>query len=523
MLASTVVLGIAAQAGAQQPAADSAGPVLRDTTAIVPAPDSPRAALTAFLELTRAGRIGDAAVYLDLPDSLRGRGPELARALKAILDRYLWFDLDAISPASAGDTTDGLPRGVEQVGAIPGPGWTREPVRLARNAPGREPAWRFSRGTVARIPAWFGRLEGRWAITHLPAPLLRPGPLELLWWQWLALPVIAGAAWLLGALAAHLARALLGRLARRTSATWDDVILERLGGPLTLGGSLLAALLLLPWLALYAPAHAAVARLLRAGGFLFVFWTLWRLVDVARELVTTAPWGLRSAGVRALLPILGRAAKIAVLAIAAATVLSELGFSVAGVITGLGLGGLAFALAAQKTVENLFGAVSIGVDQPFREGDFVKIEDFVGTVEAIGLRSTRIRTLDRTIITMPNGKLADMRVESFTARDRLRLATVIGLTYGTTARQMREVLAGLEAVLRAHPKIWPDAVVVRFSAFAASSLDIEIMAWFQTTDWGEFQLIRQEILLQFMEVVERAGASFAFPTRTVHLIPAGTS
>ena len=211
------------------------------------------------------------------------------------------------------------------------------------------------------------------------------------------------------------------------------------------------------------------------------------------------------------------------LAIAVVAVLSMLGYPVASLIAGLGIGGLAVALAAQKTVENLFGAFSIGVDQPFREGDFVKIEDFVGTVEAVGLRSSRFRTLDRTVITIPNGRLADMRLESFTARDRLRLATVIGVEYRTTAAQMREVLSGFERVLRDHPKIWPDAMVVRFREFAASSLDIEIMAWFQTSDWGEFQLIRQEILLQFMELVERAGTSFAFPTRTIHIasVPPG--
>jgi MscS family membrane protein len=147
----------------------------------------------------------------------------------------------------------------------------------------------------------------------------------------------------------------------------------------------------------------------------------------------------------------------------------------------------------------------------------VKIEDFVATVEAIGLRSTRFRTLDRTIVTLPNGRLADMRLESFTARDRLRLATVIGLVYDTTSQQMREVLQGFERVLRAHPMIYADAVVVRFREFAASSLDIEIMAWFLTSNWAEFQLIRQEVLLQFMDVVERAGTSFAFPTQTLHI------
>jgi MscS family membrane protein len=173
---------------------------------------------------------------------------------------------------------------------------------------------------------------------------------------------------------------------------------------------------------------------------------------------------------------------------------------------------------ALPLISGLAGAVSLGIDQPFREGDFVRVEDFVGTVEAIGPRSTRIRTLDRTSITVPNGRLSDMRLESFAARDRMRLACTVGLVYGTSGAQMRAVLAGLEAVLRRQEKIWRDSVVVRFKELAASSLDIEVMAWFTTPDWGELQPIRQETLLQFMDVVDGAGTSFAFPTRTVHVV-----
>jgi MscS family membrane protein len=112
-----------------------------------------------------------------------------------------------------------------------------------------------------------------------------------------------------------------------------------------------------------------------------------------------------------------------------------------------------------------------------------------------------------------------MRLESFAVRDRIRLALNVGLVYDTTSAQMRQVLAGIERLLRTHPKIWPDSIVVRFSALAASSLDIEVMAWFRTADWGEFQLIRQDLLLGFMQIVEQAGTAFAFPTRTIQLAP----
>jgi MscS family membrane protein len=255
----------------------------------------------------------------------------------------------------------------------------------------------------------------------------------------------------------------------------------------------------------------------RAGVLLSLFWGLLRVVDVASQAIALSDWIKERPGTRALLPLGARMLKLGVGALAVVALLSEFGYPVASLVAGLGIGGVALALGAQKTFENLFGAFSIGADQPLREGDFVRIEDFVGTVEAIGLRSTRIRTLDRTIITLPNGKLADSRIETFAVRDRLRLACVLGLVYGTTAAQMRAVLGGLRAALRGHPKIWSEAIVVHFKEFGDSSLNVEVMAWFTTSDWPEFMQIREDMLIQFMEIVEREGSSFAFPTRTLHI------
>jgi MscS family membrane protein len=481
------------------------------------AKDSPRAAIAQFLDLCRAGDYDQAARYLDLPAKETNRGPTLARHLKSILDRHVWFDLDAISSLPGGDIGDGLPPNVEQVATIPGPGSTHETVRLVRQGDGAA-HWMFSRATVKRIDGWYAHLDGAWLDEDLPAWLLRVGPRNILYWQWAALPLLLLSTWLLGIVLSRLTQRLLGRLAARTATQWDDHLLMRIGSPLTLAWTLTLGYLALPWLGLYKPAEGVVHRIVHAGFVLVFFWTLLRLVDVARQILFGASWTRAHPGALALLPLGARVAKVLVFVFAVVGMLSELGYPVASLVAGLGIGGLAVALAAQKTVENLFGAFSLGADQPFREGDFVHIEDFVGTVEAIGLRSTRIRTLDRTLITIPNGKLADMRLESFTARDRLRLACTVGVVYETSATQMQQVLDGFERVLRAHPKTWPDAVIVRFASFGDSSLNIDVMAWFQTTDWNEFQLIRQGILLQFMAVVEKAGSSFAFPTRTVHLI-----
>jgi MscS family membrane protein len=355
---------------------------------------------------------------------------------------------------------------------------------------------------------------------HLPAPLLRPGPRGLLWWQWLAFPVLVLLALVAGAGLGYVTRRVLGHLAARTETRWDDLLLERIARPLTALWGIAVFAALHAWLGLGADASEVVHHVLRAATYLVLFWAGFRGVDVAFAAASTGPWTRTSPSVVGFLPVARKVGKIVLLALGLVAVLNELGFEVASLLAGLGIGGIALALAAQKTVENLFGSVAIGVDQPFRVGDSVRIDDVLGTVEAIGMRSTRIRTLDRTLVTIPNGKLADQRAETFAARDRIRLVAQLGLAYGTTADQMREVLAGLEAALRRQPKLWPDALSVRFTEFKDSTLNVEVMAWFATTDWSEFTAIRQAVYLDFMAVVERAGTSFAFPTRTVHVVQA---
>lgn len=391
---------------------------------------------------------------------------------------------------------------------------TSSPPDLSDSVPARDASVGSPTPPIAPAPQ-----DGRSLTDRLPAPLLRPGPAHLRWWQWIALLPTAAVIVAIGSLGGRLLRRGLRAGTRRTETTWDDLALDRLSGPLTGFSMLAVGLICAPFLSLEGGWAAGVYLALRIGFVVMLFWAVWRLIDIARQSLARTRWALALPASRSLIPLGARLTKVGVAAFGLVVILSTLGYPVTTLVAGLGIGGLALALAAQKTVENLFGAFSIGVDQPFREGDFVKVDDFVGTVEAIGLRSTRFRTLDRTVVTLPNGRLADMRLESFSARDRLRLAMVIGLVYETTAAQMREALQGFERVLRAHPKIWPDAVVVRFSELAASSLNVEVMAWFATTDWSEFQCIRQEVLLAFMDVVERAGTSFAFPTTTVHVAP----
>jgi MscS family membrane protein len=341
------------------------------------------------------------------------------------------------------------------------------------------------------------------------------GALTAPWTITIAAVVVA---FLVGRIIVRLARPLLARMAGRTSADWDDRLVELMAWPLSLVLALQALRIASPWLPLDARATTTLGNAVAIVTTLAVLWTAFRGIDLARNVLERRSWAIDRPSSRSLLSIGARLAKVAVLAIAGIVGLAQLGVSVASLIAGLGIGGLAVALAAQKTLENLFGTLSIGVDQPMREGDTVKLYDFTGTVEQIGLRSTRIRTVDRTIITIPNGDLANQRIESFTVRDRLRFATNLGLVHGTNASQIRAIRDEIEAILRRHPKAVQDSVAVWFKELAASALILEINALFRTTDWNEFVAIRQDLLLAFMAAIEQHGSAIAPTAQTVQFV-----
>ncbi len=481
------------------------------------AADSPRASLKRFLDLCRAGEYADAAEYLDLAEADKAKGPVLARRLNAVLERRLGGKLDEISPLPLGDRSDKLPPGVEEIGGIAGRSGI-EPVRLVRRTGPNGGSWFFSRSSVAKIDDWYSHLRDRWLQDLLPEALLRRGPKDLVWWQWIALPLLFAAAVGLGHVLGYLTRRGIARLVAHTKTSWDETLLARLSAPLTLAWAIAAVDITYPFLDLFPAAEVFLSRVLRAGFFLALFWFGIRGIEMTGERVLEHPTTKENPAARSLIPLATKVAKIAAIAVAAIAVLSELGYPVTSLVAGLGIGGIALALAAQKTVENLFGSLSIGIDQPFRVGDYINVDTISGTVESIGLRSTRIRTLDRTLVTLPNGKLADMRVESFAGRDRIRFVCVLALTRSTKAAAVREVLDGARTLLKEHPSAWSDFSVA-LARLGDSSLDVEISAWFVTTDYAEFIRLREDVLLRLLEIVEAAGATLAYPTRTVRAEP----
>jgi MscS family membrane protein len=500
------------------PVAATAATAQGVNVAVEVAADSPRQSVTRFLEATGAGRFNDASIYLELQGKEPQRAAELARRLDAVLKRRIWLEPETLSPFS---------RGTKDLGAAlvnPGPPATpvvplelgrikdkRErahPVRLIRReAQGKddEARWVFAHDSVAYIDEWYEALEDRWVRERMPAVLLREGPRSLMWWQWLAIPVFTTAAWLVGRLLAGISKYVLKRLASRTKTSWDKHLVAEIGGPLTLGWAGGVLMLARPQLALYEPADNFLNRVLKSVLLVALFWTLIRAARAGAEVAKDASWGKGRRSLETLSGMAVRVSRFVLFALGSVAVLSELGYPVASLLAGFGLGGIAVALAAQKTMEHLFGSIAILADQPFRVGEVVKVDGVVGTVEQIGLRSTRLRTEERSIVIIPNGKLADMRIENLAQRDRFWFSCEVEIAALTPLANRDELLS---AYRKASTEL--DLVVVgtadaQLKALRDGALRIEFSAYIQTTESVVFQRVRGALLALIVRILAEQG------------------
>ena len=392
----------------------------------------------------------------------------------------------------------------------------------------------FSSGTVARSGEFYERVR--------QLPYSRPVPLEHIreitvsgggWlipyaWikalpPWLQSPIAGQSAWKWIAFVLLLGCCVLlfkpvSRLSRRGS---DERPLRQSLARLSLPLFFLLATPFVTYLALVqinlTSKVAEVTELVSATiMFLAGAWIVWRIAPVLAEALIATPKinteSIDAHLIRICTRLLGIIAAAGLLALGA----QRLGLPVYGIVAGLGVGGLAIALAAQPTVENLIGGLSLFADKPIRVGDLCRYGEDEGTVEAIGIRSTRIRGRDRTLTTMPNALLSKMPVVSLAQRDQMLIQSVIGVRYETSAEQLKFLLVKIREMLLGHPGIYPEMVRARFVGFGASSLDLELFAYVKTRHWTEFLAVREDVFLRVMEIVKESGTGFAFPSRTVY-------
>ncbi len=500
MLTLISILPAATHVGAQEP---------------TPAPDvsgnTPRSAMRGYLTASRAGDYTRAATYLDLrslPPAQRSKGPELAEELHVVLDRTLWVDLDSLSDDPEGTQDDDLPPHRDLVGTIWGPS-ARVEVYLDRVGASGLPPWQIAGATVRQIPTLYKDFGYGRLTTLLPAPFFDIQFLDVQLWQWIGILVLALAAVLVAWIATWVTLRALRVVLLRARVAGEEPHLPLAVGPMRL---LVAAAIFdagTGTLALPVPAYRLVTGATGALVIFAVVWLLWRTTDVFARVAERrfASEGKHAAA--GLVPIGRRTTKVLFTTVAMIAVLENFGFNVTGILAALGVGGLAVALAAQKTLENLFGGITLIADQPVRVGDLCRFGDRTGTVEDIGLRSTRLRTPERTVVSVPNGEFASMQLESFAPRDRIRLQATLALRYETTPVQMRAVLSAISQLLLGNPKIAPNSAYARFVGFGATSLDVEVVAYVAAADPSEFLAIREDLFFRMMDAVAASGTAFA--------------
>ncbi len=485
---------------------------------------TPREALAGFLEACQRGRFGLAAFYLDLEaipttDQPR-RGPLLARRLMLALQRTGGVNPEALSNQPLGSPEAGLPESEERFAVVP---VSHRPIALVlahRWDPELGHVWMVSSDTVARIDEVYAAHGYGWLGDNAPLILFAVSFAGLQLWQWLALALGLVGAWVVSRYLGRWVVALARRVARRTSLAWDDTITGALDGPfgLLLWAGILAAVA--RWLGLTAEAWVIARQICKLLALLGFGWFLLRLVDLGANRVRQTAGTAETVKI-GFLPMLVRFAKATAVVLVGLAALDVIGLNVLAILAGLGLGGVALAFAAQKTLENVFGTISIAGDRPFEVGDFVTIGEDSGTVEDVGFRSTRLRTVGRTLVTIPNGVVAAGRVENFTARDRIMYNPVLGLAYETSPAQLSHVIKEVKRLLASHPRVFQEGTRVRFASFGQSALNVEVWCWIATRDFLEYTGIVEELNFGIAEIIRSAGTSFAFPSRTVYVARAG--
>lgn len=336
-------------------------------------------------------------------------------------------------------------------------------------------------------------------------------------WRLIGLLLLLLAAGVIGRLTEILVVRGLRRLLQRFTTDWDARIEERLLRWLNVLASSGLVAMLVPNLGLPVRLNLVIIAGAKIGACVAAVLIANAMVDLGCD-----AWSRRAAGTETrmddqLIPLLRRASKILVAVIGVLFVLQNLDVNVGSVLAGLGLGGLAFALAAKDTLGNFFGSLVIFADQPFQIGDWVVIGSTEGTVEEVGFRSTRVRTFYDSLVTLPNGMVATAIVDNMGRRKRRRFKTQIGLTYDTTPDQMTAFVEGVRASLLASPYTRHDAFEVHFHSLGAHSLNVLVYCFFGVAAWTEELKGRQSLLLEWMRLAEELGVSFAFPTQTLHV------
>jgi MscS family membrane protein len=479
--------------------------------------DTPNGTLFGFLQAMQNGSYLTGAQYLQMSPARRAREGELvARELKALLDGAFVGSLRSISTSPEGTVQLGLPADREKLGTLSVDDSEADVILVRVSDPNAGKIWLFSAETLSKLDPLYDLLQAHQVESHVPRALVTTQFLGMSLWQWLglivAVPVAAGVAWVLIELVIFPIILWRGWRKQPQLAHW-----RRVSGPLWLVLGVTAHRVLVGYLRLPLLHRHYYFITTRVAFAIGVGWLALRLTTRGMEQLRLRAIARGSTGTGSLVLLGERMLKVVVVLAAGLAIMGALGFNLTTALAGLGIGGLAIGFGAQKTIENLFGGISLLGDEVIRIGDACNFNGRVGTVEDISLRSTRIRTVERTQLSIPNGTLATMNIENFSRRDKFLFNPNLGLHPKTTPDQLRYVLSEARRLLYQHPKVESPSARIRLATLDQGWPSLGIFSYILTRDDAEFAAIREDILLRLMTIAEDAGTVFAFPTQTVYL------
>ncbi len=517
LLAAALIATAASAAEQAKPAAMPKGPAPAEGTYDDPLGRStPQGTVLGFIRSMQRGDYERAIDYLDTRQTGK-RAQQLAAELAFILDQGVSATAATLSSRPEGNLQDSPLADREVVGVVK----TRKgeyKIQLERvQKENNPPVWLFASETLKLVPQIYEEVDVPWLERKLPAAVTETRLAGQPLYRWvlaiLMIPVAFLVGWLVTALLAALVREpLRSRLDEALLAK-----LETVKNPVRL---VFAAAVIYIY-------SRGVFSLLGQMFWIFVAstmavigvtWLAIHLIDAGADVVERR----RPEAANAIVRLTSTLMKTLAVVVGLVVIFYYFaGINVTAVVAGLGVGGIAVAFAAQKTIENFFGGVFLVWDKPIRLGDFCRAGEHMGTVEHIGLRSTLIRTLNRTVVSIPNGQLSSVSIENFTLRDRFLFRHTLNLRYETTADQLRFLLTSIRELLYRHPRVDSSTARIRFVAFGQSSLDLEIFAYVLETEMAAFLAVQEDLLLRFMDLVEASGSGFAFPSRTLYMAKDG--
>lgn len=479
--------------------------------------ESPQSSVYSFLQACHSRDYTRAIRYLDLrnrpADERLKDGTELAQQLEQILDRDAQFDVAALSRNPEGDLQDAASPDLEHVDSFRVDGKTVE-LQLQRiTLHSGVRIWLFSSASLSVVPQIAVMASNSWIERHLPPPLVDWKLIDTALWRWIALIALALALAVLSRWIAVAFLFALNLILKRFLPRADGDAIKPFAGPFRLLLSTALYRAGLEWIDPSALVRLYLIRTLALFFFAGLAWLFMRIIDLIVRQVRVTMEKNRQSFSYSVLPLANRVIKLVIFLLATAAVLGNWGYNTTTILAGLGVGGIAIALAAQKTIENFFGGVAVVTDRPVSVGDDCKFGNQTGTVEDIGLRSTRIRTADRTVVTIPNGQFSSMTIESFANRDKMLFHFMLSLRRDTRPEQVRALLQSIGKALQEHPKVEAGTMPVRFVGVGTYSLDLEVSVYILTQDGDEFLRIQQDLLLWILDAVESAGTALALPTQ----------